>query len=83
MTNARLRGSMGSAEEQHLMDVDKLRIQAGGSVLVDDLSFSLSPGQRLGIIGESGSGKSLSALALLGLLPRGVAATGSIRVAGR
>lgn len=83
MTNARLRGSMGSTQEQHLVDVDKLRIQAGGSVLVDDLSFSLSPGQRLGIIGESGSGKSLSALALLGLLPRGVAATGSIRVAGR
>lgn len=76
-------GYLGSAQEQHLVDVDKLRIQVGGSVLVDDLSFSLSPGQRLGIIGESGSGKSLSALALLGLLPPRVAATGSIRVADR
>ncbi len=45
-------------------------------------SFTLAPGERVGLIGESGSGKSLTALALTGLLPEGVRATGSVRLAG-
>lgn len=53
-----------------------------GRTLVDDLSFRLSPGERLGLIGESGSGKSLSALAVLGLLPDGIEASGSILLSG-
>jgi peptide/nickel transport system ATP-binding protein len=39
--------------------------------VVQDLSFTLEAGQRLGILGLSGSGKSMTALALLGLLPAG------------
>ena len=50
--------------------------------LVQDVSFSLAAGERVGLIGESGSGKSLTALALMGLLPEGVRATGSVRLAG-
>lgn len=50
--------------------------------LVDSLSFSLEPGARLGLIGESGSGKSLTALAIMGLLPDDVHPSGSIRFAG-
>lgn len=68
-----------------LLEVKNLRIQAAvdsASVLVDDLSFSLAAGARLGIIGESGSGKSLTALALLGLCPGGVRVSGGIRIAG-
>lgn len=48
--------------------------------LVSHLSFSITPGARLGLIGESGSGKSLTALAVLGLLPSGLKPSGSIRL---
>ena len=74
--------TMSQAQAPSLLAVHALRVHARDKVLVDDLSFSLRPGQRLGIIGESGSGKSLTALALLGLCPRGVQATGSICVDG-
>ncbi len=39
-------------------------------------SFTLAPGEALGIVGESGSGKTMLALALMGLLPRGARASG-------
>lgn len=74
--------TMSQAQAPSLLAVHALRVHARDKVLVYDLSFSLRPGQRLGIIGESGSGKSLTALALLGLCPRGVQATGSICVDG-
>jgi peptide/nickel transport system ATP-binding protein len=54
----------------------------GGGALVDDLEFSLAPGERLGLIGESGSGKSLTALAIMGLLPDGLVPSGSITLSG-
>ncbi|HEV7712042.1 MAG TPA: ATP-binding cassette domain-containing protein, partial [Asanoa sp.] len=53
-----------------------------GRTLVDDLSFSVDRGGRLGLIGESGSGKSLTALAVTGLLPPGLRATGSVLLDG-
>lgn len=54
-----------------------------GELLVDSLSFSVAPGACLGIAGESGSGKTLTTLALLSLLPPGFAATGSVRFQGQ
>jgi len=47
------------------------------------VSFSLSSGDTLGLIGESGCGKSLTALALMGLLPEGALLSGSIRFDGQ
>ncbi len=47
------------------------------------LDFDLARGDTLGLIGESGCGKSLTALALMGLLPTGAKVTGSIRFDGR
>lgn len=50
--------------------------------ILEDISFTIAPGERLGIIGESGSGKSMTALAVMGLFPRTMAATGAVEVAG-
>jgi len=47
------------------------------------LDLDLDPGQRVGIIGESGSGKTVTALAVMGLLPETARVTGSIRLGGR
>lgn len=59
--------------------VRDLRVEIGGRTLVDGVSFDVPDGARVGLIGESGSGKSLTALAILGLLPEGARATGSVR----
>ncbi|WP_275292538.1 ABC transporter ATP-binding protein [Amycolatopsis sp. La24] len=53
------------------------------SDLVRGISFELGAGERVGLIGESGSGKSLTALSVLGLLPEGLSATGSVRLDDR
>jgi peptide/nickel transport system ATP-binding protein len=62
-----------------LLEVRDLVIEIGGRRVVDGVSFALDEGARLGLIGESGSGKSLTALAVLGLLPDAATASGSIR----
>lgn len=56
-----------------------LVIEIGGRRVVDGVSFDVADGARVGLIGESGSGKSLTALAILGLLPEGATASGSVR----
>lgn len=48
------------------------KLSHGERVLLQDVSFSLSSGQRLAIIGETGSGKTMLALSILGLLPSNV-----------
>jgi oligopeptide/dipeptide ABC transporter ATP-binding protein len=50
---------------------------------VRGVSFSVRPGEVLGIVGESGSGKSVTSLAIMGLLPDSARITGSIRYRGR
>jgi len=59
--------------------VSDLRIEIGGRAVVEGVSFAVPDGARVGLIGESGSGKSLTALAILGLLPDGARASGSVR----
>ncbi len=66
-----------------LLDVENLTVSIEGQPLVSEVSFSLDRGQRLGIIGESGSGKTLTALAILGLLADSLSAHGSITLDGR
>jgi peptide/nickel transport system ATP-binding protein len=60
-----------------------LRTHRGQAVAVRDVSFSLERGATLGLIGESGCGKSLTALALQGLLPQRAQLSGSIRFDGQ
>ncbi|MBA8816589.1 peptide/nickel transport system ATP-binding protein [Microbacterium halimionae] len=65
------------------LEVHNLTIDIDGVRAVDGITFSVADGARVGIIGESGSGKSLTALALMGLLPEGAVVTGSVRWNGR
>ncbi|MGW8483501.1 ATP-binding cassette domain-containing protein [Microbacterium sp. NPDC055903] len=54
-----------------VLEVEGLRVRFGSSVVVDDVSLAVEPGECLAIVGESGAGKSLTARALLGLTPDG------------
>ncbi|PYB70289.1 ATP-binding cassette domain-containing protein [Rhizobium wuzhouense] len=65
-----------------ILFIDKLSIDADGKRLVSEVSVSVAPGERVGLIGESGSGKSLTALAAIGLLSDGLKAKGSILLDG-
>ncbi len=64
-------------EIQHLNV--SLQTPRGQAQAVRDVSFSLARGQTLGLVGESGCGKSITALSLLGLLPDNAQVTGSVR----
>lgn len=61
------------------LTVTDLVVEVGGRRVVDGVSFSVADGERLGLIGESGSGKSVTALAIMGLLPDGMRAAGSVQ----
>ncbi|MBL4558817.1 MAG: ATP-binding cassette domain-containing protein [Rhodobacteraceae bacterium] len=56
-----------------LLTVEALTLDIAGAPILRDLSFALAPGEIVGLAGESGSGKSLTALAIAGLLPPGAA----------
>jgi len=71
-----------------LLEVRNLRVEfptrRGTLVAVDDLSFEIAPGEVLGVVGESGAGKSLTGMAIIGLLePPGHIAGGEIRLEGQ
>lgn len=66
-----------------LVEVSDLRVLFGSRAAVEGVSFTLERGERFGIIGESGSGKSLTALALAGLLPETAEWTGHIALDGQ
>ena len=66
-----------------LLEISGLSIHAGERQLVFDLDLEIHAGERWGVIGESGSGKSLTALASIGLLPPGLLASGSILLDGQ
>lgn len=77
------------AEIQPLLSVEDLRTyidtEAGVARAVDGISFSLRPGKTLAIVGESGCGKTVTALSILRLMPEPPAriASGTIRFCGR
>ncbi|HEY1128525.1 MAG TPA: ABC transporter ATP-binding protein [Roseateles sp.] len=71
-----------------LLEVSHLRVEFptrhGTLLALDDISFAIAPGEILGVVGESGAGKSLTGAAIIGLLdPPGRIASGEIRLAGR
>ena len=71
-----------------LLEVKNLRVEfptrQATLVALDDISFDIAPGEILGVVGESGAGKSLTGSAIIGLLdPPGRIAAGEIRFDGR
>ncbi|MCV2356178.1 ABC transporter ATP-binding protein [Paucibacter sp. B2R-40] len=73
---------------QALLEVRHLRVEFptrhGTLLALDDISFDIAPGEILGVVGESGAGKSLTGAAIIGLLdPPGRIASGEILLEGR
>jgi peptide/nickel transport system ATP-binding protein len=71
-----------------LLEVKNLRVEfptrRGTLLALDDISFSIAPGEILGVVGESGAGKSLTGAAIIGLLePPGHIAGGEVLLAGQ
>ncbi|MFF3063126.1 dipeptide/oligopeptide/nickel ABC transporter permease/ATP-binding protein [Oerskovia sp. NPDC057915] len=69
-----------------LLEVKNLSIRFperhGDVAVVDDISFAVRPGETMALVGESGCGKSLTSLAVMGLLPSSAQVTGEILLDG-
>ncbi len=73
-----------SGKASSLLDVSSLSVYFGALQATRNVTFTLQPGERIGIVGESGCGKSVTGLALLGLLPRDRSRiVGTVKFAGR
>ncbi|MFW5734348.1 MAG: ATP-binding cassette domain-containing protein [Oceanidesulfovibrio sp.] len=62
--------------------VEGLAISTPGKPLVRGVSFTVERGKVTGLVGESGSGKSLTCQTIMGLVPKGLAASGVVRLGG-
>jgi peptide/nickel transport system ATP-binding protein len=81
-------GTLAVRATEPLLAVEHLRVEVptrhGALVAVDDISFAIQPGEVLGVVGESGAGKSLTGAAVIGLLePPLRLAGGRVTLAGR
>ncbi|GAA1454669.1 dipeptide ABC transporter ATP-binding protein [Nesterenkonia lacusekhoensis] len=65
-----------------LLEISGLRIGTSSTGLVHGVDLTIGRGERVGLIGESGSGKSLTLLAAMGLLPENLQASGSVGLEG-
>ena len=61
-----------------LLDVQNLSVAIHGTPILKSVDLSVAPGEIVAVTGESGSGKSMTALSVMGLLPQGATTTGSI-----
>jgi peptide/nickel transport system ATP-binding protein len=80
--------TVAAQQSEALLTVENLNIffrTGNGEVQATrEIGFAVRPGERLGIVGESGCGKTVTGLSILGLLPRGISrVTGRIRLDGR
>ncbi|KQW81419.1 microcin ABC transporter ATP-binding protein [Devosia sp. Root413D1] len=66
-----------------LLDVKDLQLSIGKFPILRDIDLSVDAGEILGVIGESGSGKSMTALSVMQLLPFGATTSGSVKLDGR
>ncbi len=66
-----------------LLEIKNLSLSIGKSDILHDVSLSVAEGEIVAITGESGSGKSMTALSVMQLLPKGAATYGTITLGGR
>ncbi len=66
-----------------LLSVEGLGVSFGSLAVTQDVTFAIAPGERVGMVGESGCGKSVTGLALLRLLPRTARLTGRVTFEGQ
>ncbi|NUT72405.1 dipeptide/oligopeptide/nickel ABC transporter permease/ATP-binding protein [Pseudarthrobacter sp. C4D7] len=75
------------ADARTVLEVKNLSIRFpdrfGETAIVDNVSFTVREGETMGLVGESGCGKSITSLAIMGLLPRTARITGSITFDGK
>ncbi|MDP9997489.1 dipeptide/oligopeptide/nickel ABC transporter permease/ATP-binding protein [Pseudarthrobacter sulfonivorans] len=75
------------ADARNVLEVRNLSIRFpgrfGDTAIVDNVSFTVREGETMGLVGESGCGKSITSLAVMGLLPKTAVVTGSIRFDGK
>ncbi len=64
------------------MAIDALGVSIGATQIIRQVSFKVESGEILGLVGASGSGKSLTALAVMQLLPAQAVCTGDLRLSG-
>jgi len=65
-----------------LLEVAGLSLRIGRKTILRDVSLSVAPGQIVGVIGESGSGKSMTAFSVMQLLPEGSVCSGQVVLSG-
>ncbi len=65
-----------------LLDIESLSLSIHGVEILKKVSLSIDPGQIVAVTGESGSGKSMTALSVMNLLPNGAQTQGAIRLDG-
>jgi peptide/nickel transport system ATP-binding protein len=65
-----------------LLSIDALCVSIGAAKIIKNLSLAVGAGEILGLVGASGSGKSMTALAIMRLLPAHAALTGTVRLRG-
>ncbi|AEF39548.1 dipeptide ABC transporter ATP-binding protein [Hoyosella subflava] len=66
-----------------VLEVRDLTVRTGPQTLINNIAFTLCEGRTLALVGASGSGKSLTALAVMGLLGHELRASGSVRLGGK
>jgi len=66
-----------------LLEVDRLTVSIGDTTILRGVTFSLEAGKTLGVVGESGCGKTMTGLSLIGMAPRTATVGGSMKLNNR
>lgn len=59
---------MTTSGQDHLLSIESLRIEAGGRAIIEGVSLTIGRGEMPGLVGESGCGKSVTALSIMRLI---------------